>query len=337
MSLRDAFLQDILEHPDEVAPRLVYADWLDEHGDEPDRAEFIRTQCELDRLPEGDPARAALDRRCRLLLKTRRKEWTAELTKARLGNKFLFRRGFVEGLTLTAERFVVVAPKLFQLAPVRLVHFPYAVRETSALAASEHLARLTGAGLDWMCTCGTCPVHDELRELFESPHAANLTTLVLSRDRMNHTEVGRLCRSPYLVGLEALDLSHNVVGGRGLKHLGGSRMTKLARLDVGDNELTLEDVKAVAEGPRFAGLRSLSLRGNDLGVMAARLLAGAASLANLLELNLSNNRIGDNGAKALAASPHLEGLLSLDVRSNELGKAGVLALRERFGKRVKVN
>lgn len=28
------------------APRLIYADWLDEHG-EPDRAEFIRVQCEF--------------------------------------------------------------------------------------------------------------------------------------------------------------------------------------------------------------------------------------------------------------------------------------------------
>ena len=43
----EAFLADIVEHPDDDAPRLVYADWLEDHGD-PERAEFIRTQCELE-------------------------------------------------------------------------------------------------------------------------------------------------------------------------------------------------------------------------------------------------------------------------------------------------
>jgi uncharacterized protein (TIGR02996 family) len=36
-------LRTLLERPDDDAPRLVYADWLDENG-EPDRAEFIRVQ-----------------------------------------------------------------------------------------------------------------------------------------------------------------------------------------------------------------------------------------------------------------------------------------------------
>src|SRR5436309_12097359 len=48
MSLEEAFLRDIIEHPDDDVPRLVYAEWLDEHGD-PARAEFIRLQCRLDR------------------------------------------------------------------------------------------------------------------------------------------------------------------------------------------------------------------------------------------------------------------------------------------------
>jgi uncharacterized protein (TIGR02996 family) len=36
----------ILASPEDDAPRLVYADWLDENG-EPERAEFVRVQCEL--------------------------------------------------------------------------------------------------------------------------------------------------------------------------------------------------------------------------------------------------------------------------------------------------
>ncbi len=42
--MEHAFLQAILENADDLAPRLIYADWLDERGDS-DRAEFIRLQC----------------------------------------------------------------------------------------------------------------------------------------------------------------------------------------------------------------------------------------------------------------------------------------------------
>jgi len=42
----DALLRAVIENVADDAPRLVYADWLEEHG-EPERAEFIRLQCEL--------------------------------------------------------------------------------------------------------------------------------------------------------------------------------------------------------------------------------------------------------------------------------------------------
>lgn len=47
MTTGDRLLADILAHPDDDTPRLIYADWLDEHGDDPERAELIRLQCEL--------------------------------------------------------------------------------------------------------------------------------------------------------------------------------------------------------------------------------------------------------------------------------------------------
>jgi uncharacterized protein (TIGR02996 family) len=41
-----AFLAHVLANPDDDTPRLVYADWLDEQGQDA-RAEFIRVQCAL--------------------------------------------------------------------------------------------------------------------------------------------------------------------------------------------------------------------------------------------------------------------------------------------------
>jgi len=42
-----ALLAAIIAHPDEDTPRLVYADWLQEH-DQPERAEHIRLSIQLD-------------------------------------------------------------------------------------------------------------------------------------------------------------------------------------------------------------------------------------------------------------------------------------------------
>jgi uncharacterized protein (TIGR02996 family) len=47
----DLLLRAICENPAEDAPRLVYADWLDENG-QPERAEFIRVQIELAKIPD---------------------------------------------------------------------------------------------------------------------------------------------------------------------------------------------------------------------------------------------------------------------------------------------
>ena len=49
-----AFLRTILADPDDDAPRLIYADWLDENGDS-DRAEFIRLQVRLASYAGTDP------------------------------------------------------------------------------------------------------------------------------------------------------------------------------------------------------------------------------------------------------------------------------------------
>ena len=55
----------ILAAPDDDAPRLELARILTERGDR--RGEHIRLSCELDKLDREDPARAALEARCKEL------------------------------------------------------------------------------------------------------------------------------------------------------------------------------------------------------------------------------------------------------------------------------
>ena len=49
---REAFLKAIFDAPADDLPRLVFADWLDEHGN-PDWAELIRRQCHRPRQPHA--------------------------------------------------------------------------------------------------------------------------------------------------------------------------------------------------------------------------------------------------------------------------------------------
>ena len=58
MTDHQALLAAVLAAPDDDAPRLVYADWLDENG-EPERAEFIRLGCEISRIWEQKTERLA--------------------------------------------------------------------------------------------------------------------------------------------------------------------------------------------------------------------------------------------------------------------------------------
>ncbi len=68
MNQEEAFIEDIAEHPEDDTPRLVFADWLEDHGDEA-RAEFIRVQCQLANLDEYAEERGELVKRERELLK----------------------------------------------------------------------------------------------------------------------------------------------------------------------------------------------------------------------------------------------------------------------------
>jgi uncharacterized protein (TIGR02996 family) len=81
------FLAAIRAAPDDDAPRLVYADWLDEHGQSA-RAEFIRVQCLLARRKSAE-----LRAREAELLARHHDAFAAHL--AAPGLRFTFERGFI--------------------------------------------------------------------------------------------------------------------------------------------------------------------------------------------------------------------------------------------------
>jgi uncharacterized protein (TIGR02996 family) len=185
----DGFLRTIAAAPDDDAPRLVYADWLDEHG-EPERAEFIRLQCEVARRVTFDDAHNALRRRTRDLFAAHGRRWLAadwpEADPGQPIDGLAFDRGFFcrvsmanQGLGPAPLREITRTRPL--LALVRcwdLSGNPIESAGLRALATCPWLGRLERLDLR-RCTCG----NDGWEALAASPHLPALAEVVVTCER----------------------------------------------------------------------------------------------------------------------------------------------------------
>jgi uncharacterized protein (TIGR02996 family) len=248
---RDGFLRAILADPDDDAHRLVYADWLDDHGQHPDdrdRAALIRCQCEAERLPAGRH-RSALEKQAAALVRAR-PEWTAPLLQHHRASSPEFRRGFLHRVTVVPLRFKAVANELFALAPtLRAVRFPEASNDLHDLAFRPQLARLAEIDLSRMCWCGFCPIQNDLRMLFASPYLSGLTRLSIARNRMRVAQAAELAgAASTFAGLRELDLSRNRLGDAGAWALLQSPwLARLRHLDLRRNGISARVAKAVRQ------------------------------------------------------------------------------------------
>jgi len=132
MNERESLLLAVCDNPDDDTPRLVFADWLQEHGEE-ERAEFIRVQIELAR----GAVKSDLQEREKALLAAHGESWSEPLRtlglelvnyqkpKPRSINGIEYRRGFPFGVQINEEKaeFADRAPALFQCAPIQRISF----------------------------------------------------------------------------------------------------------------------------------------------------------------------------------------------------------------------
>lgn len=104
MSEREALLRAVCENPDEDTPRLVFADWLQENGEEA-RAEFICAQVRhAERLRNAAPDTPGHAARARELWLQYGTQWRAELpVVSGLSWHDAFSRGFVEIASIASD------------------------------------------------------------------------------------------------------------------------------------------------------------------------------------------------------------------------------------------
>lgn len=314
----DAFVKAIRANPDDDTARLVFADWYEEHG-QPDRAAYVRTACQLARLPLADPAYPAVQKRASELYAEHHEAWTEGWPD---GLEWSFDRGLLTGvcgpLSLIANHW----KKLFERHPIHRVRVSDTV-STSAKRAKVELAWLPLVD-DLRVYWGDPTNHlfdafepkalsfrrlwidgdpdaDQIRKLLSGPTRERIEsfryincryTYDTARDRRNHHRVAfhdlvtKLNRAPALRELGVL-LGGQSFGPDDLRNvLARDFAPNLEYLELSAAEPTKACADLLAETDRLPNLRRLALgidRSNRLhsldAILASPRLANLASLA----------------------------------------------------------
>ncbi|OAI47660.1 hypothetical protein AYO44_09180 [Planctomycetaceae bacterium SCGC AG-212-F19] len=280
-----AFLAKIRADPLDASVRLVYADWLDDHGDsaaaarqrvcadpanderrlalaaafeakgDHDRAELIRTQLPLSGLPWGDVRFYCADRRTQQLIENNRPEWDGDLPawarkvcdEARHQS---YRRGLPAVVHCDAADWLECGAELLEHHAVEEVVFTW-------YTLQSYLD-------DWL----------------RSPLTARVKRFGLSGQYLTDTDLRKIVASPALAHVERLDLSHNSYGDDG--------------------------VRALAASPNLSNLRELDLYVSGLGPQGFRAVTQSDRLPHLRRLRIGQNHcaVGDEDMRGLRESPH---------------------------------
>src|SRR5262245_45198711 len=266
-----AFLRDSKDHPDDEVPRHILADWLDDYGDEHDRAraELIRVQCPLARVWSS-----RLQRREAQLTRRHTAAWLGPLRP--FVEAVRFDRGLARltvearqvgaelgGLTGTEAYAWVDGLAVLQLGDGgvdALVDGPF-LDDVQSLTAQESNLGNAGVGA-----------------LAGSPRVWGLTELHLAFNCLTDGAAQSLAASPHLAALRVLGLRRNGSGGPGLHDLGHSpTLPALTHLSLAFNQLDDQALWALVDSPLMGRLRELDLRSNHLGDPGAAALAGSGA------------------------------------------------------------
>jgi uncharacterized protein (TIGR02996 family) len=270
----------IVADPADDAPRLIYADWLDEQGDA-DRAEFIRIQIRLENLPKWEPDRFDLEERSLDLLSAHWDDWTAGLPEAARRGQLTFRRGFVGEARMPSERFLDCGDELIRLVP---------------------LLRLTLRGL------GNRP-----EELARSPALQCLREFAFDFDREGPDDPDVLDLTPFFrewrpQSLRHLELSDCRPGGCGLQYpLDWPGYQGLESLILDGVDRNDDEVAAFLGLPGWGELRRLEISGHQVGEQS---VLAACRHDRIRELDL-----GVNGTPRAAEAFTANGWKRLDFLS----------------------
>jgi uncharacterized protein (TIGR02996 family) len=345
MSDLPALLWACKEAPDDDVPRLVLADWLEEH-DQPERAEFVRLQCRLDDLPATAPDHAVVWARSAALVRRHAPDWLGPLAGRYAGVEF--RRGLV-WLTATVadllDRPLEIVPDAVRPWLEGLTLLPQG-GDLQALLDRHALTNVTALdlhNLGWGAgQVGKLdhPAAAHLRRLHlwmgyvKEPELLRLLRANFSGLRVLRLAVGDfmpafgagLASAPWIGGLRELSVSWYEGKAPNLEALAAARPAALKRLSIHGCKLGDAELAPLAGLPDLA---HLDLRRNELTGKGLPALVGAAPWSRLETVRLAENRLGATGTSALAGSSWLKRVSWLDLEETGATAASLAKLLER--------
>jgi uncharacterized protein (TIGR02996 family) len=331
-----ALIRYCKENPDDDIPRLVLADWMEEHGD-PERAEFIRLQCAMSAgsLPwaQGSP-------RADELFNRNRTRWLGELNEQ--GGFRCFRRGFIQiGNRSRSEAQLneLSSPEVEWIDAFKYSFTPSGGCRLGPLTGAPFMRELVEIdlwaddeqGVDWDGTTNYVVGRDVLHDLLAVPELPLLRKLSIRHYEFTPDDFVALLQAPWFAQVTHLVLVRGWAG-RTLCRLLGTRRTTtgLTSLSVYDESQGLDDqaVAALCQATHLKALRELDLSHNaSITDDGLRALAGSALLGRLHRISLRGCQgITDDGIAAFANSPNAVGLRELDLSSTRIGQQGANAL-----------
>lgn len=313
---RQAFLQAILEEPDEDDLRLIYADWLTENGDsaDRDRADFIRLQIEMESLDEETERYWDLEEKETELWEKHWQLWLGEVPELALlnerpasGRSSDFRRGFLSQVS-TNQSWFEHGGNVCRRAPIEELEFN---SETEGITGETLKAekeyppwmRIRDLSFIWNA------IDDSAADgLAEWPVLSHLTSLSFAEVSLGEEAFVAMATSPLLSNLRHLRLSESGEGDRFAEAIAQSSLSSLESLIWDCCGIGNAGACALAESATLSNLTCLNLYDAQLGDEGVGAIAGSAHMARLKELHLVGGEISISGARALADSPYLKSL-----------------------------
>lgn len=291
MSDTGALLAALLDDPEDIASRRVYADALIAAGDP--RGELINVQCTLAALTPADAGWRDLVVRERALLAKHGKTWVAPY------KSFLYRptfaRGMIEDAFVGAKKFIPAAGTLLEHEPVMAL----GMRELTQAGASVLGAR---------------------------PELARLRMLRVTESKLGARAIEALF-TDRMTKLRAANLYQSGLDDAGLAHLAKTVLPHLERLDISGTRVTYDGLEQLLGDSRAPALRYLSMKWLAPGADGAGFLAEHLALPSLTHLDLGSSHYQDGDLRTLSHNARFQQLRGLRLEHNELGAGAVDALR----------
>ncbi|VTS08228.1 Leucine-rich repeat-containing protein typical subtype OS=Herpetosiphon aurantiacus (strain ATCC 23779 / DSM 785) GN=Haur_4051 PE=4 SV=1: LRR_6: LRR_6: LRR_6: LRR_6: LRR_6: LRR_6: LRR_6 [Tuwongella immobilis] len=307
----------------EDAPRLIFADFLDERHDP--RGELIRVQCALARMAADDRRRKKLRQRESELLHQYAADWLHPLKG--IVSDAQFRRGLLESVSMSGRDFFDHGEILRQIPSLRRLRLYDAASWMGRILQRQELSQLRELDL-----CGNDLGNGTMTLLARAPFLERLEILDLSVNSLTSEGVRQLMQADWVARLTELHLNDNGrIADAGVDALARNpRLRRLHTLDLSGNDLSDGAVRMLSESPHLKRLNRLMLHQNHIGDMGIHWLLSGDLWHRLMQrarvLNLEESTISLPGIQELVNSPRFRQVESLDLSGNLFGDRGIQAL-----------